>query len=63
MGKAFLDPDVQQDLKTFPFNVTSGPDGRAMVQVKTLDGVKAYVSDSRSSTIPDPDSLFGDSGS
>ncbi|XP_058728972.1 heat shock 70 kDa protein 15-like [Vicia villosa] len=43
IGKQFLDVDLQRDLKSLPYNVTEGPDGYPLIQVRYLGEVRAYT--------------------
>lgn len=42
MGKKFSYPDVQEDMKHFPFKVVEGGDGSACVEVKYMDKKETF---------------------
>ncbi|PKA64524.1 Heat shock 70 kDa protein 14 [Apostasia shenzhenica] len=43
IGRKFSDPDLQRDLKSFPFTVTEGPDGFPLIHVRYLGEQKAFT--------------------
>ena len=49
MGKKYSDPQVQQDLHSFPFKVAAGPNGECLFEVGddaagiSCQGVRAYA--------------------
>jgi heat shock protein 4 len=43
IGRQFNDPELQRDLKTFPFNVTEGPDGYTLIHARYLGEVRAFT--------------------
>ena len=43
LGKPFSSPDVQRDIKKFPFEVVEGPDGKCLVKVDYLGERKAFT--------------------
>ncbi|KAG4978961.1 hypothetical protein AAZX31_13G340100 [Glycine max] len=49
IGRQFADPELQQDIKTFPFVVTEGPDGYPLIHAR-------YLGESRTFT---PTQVFG----
>ncbi|XP_047157901.1 heat shock 70 kDa protein 15-like [Vigna umbellata] len=43
IGRQFADPELQRDLKTFPFVVTEGPDGYPLIHARYLGEVKTFT--------------------
>ncbi|CAJ1955198.1 unnamed protein product [Sphenostylis stenocarpa] len=43
IGRQFADPELQRDLKTFPFAVTEGPDGYPLIHARYLGEVKTFT--------------------
>ncbi|KAK6914910.1 Heat shock protein 70 family [Dillenia turbinata] len=43
IGKRFSDPELQSDLKSFPFTVTEGPDGFPLVHVRYLGEQRQFT--------------------
>jgi heat shock protein 4 len=44
LGKRFSDPKVQQDLRTFPYQVVQGPRGECLIEVSRNDCIKEGTS-------------------
>ncbi|PON36007.1 Heat shock protein 70 family [Parasponia andersonii] len=43
IGRQFSDPELQKDLKSFPFAVTEGPDGYPLIHARYLGETKAFT--------------------
>ncbi|XP_031488053.1 heat shock 70 kDa protein 14-like [Nymphaea colorata] len=43
IGRKFSDPELQRDMKAFPFNMTEGPDGFPLVHVRYLGENKTFT--------------------
>lgn len=43
IGRQFSDPELQRDLKTFPFTVTEGPDGYPLIHARYLGEQRAFT--------------------
>nr|XP_043623081.1 heat shock 70 kDa protein 14 [Erigeron canadensis] len=43
IGRPFSDPELQQDLKAFPFSVTEGPDGYPLINAQYLGEKKTFT--------------------
>ncbi|PON35160.1 Heat shock protein 70 family [Trema orientale] len=43
IGRQFSDPELQKDLKSFPFAVTEGPDGCPLIHARYLGETKAFT--------------------
>ena len=43
IGRQFSDPELQRDLKTYPFLVTEGPDGYPLIHARYLGDVKTFT--------------------
>lgn len=43
VGRKFHDPDVQRDLRLFPFSVTEGPDGTPQINVQYLGEHRSFT--------------------
>ncbi|KAJ9538124.1 hypothetical protein OSB04_030857 [Centaurea solstitialis] len=43
VGRLFSDPDLQQDLKAFPFSVTEGPDGFPLIHAHYRSETKSFT--------------------
>ncbi|CAN6442203.1 unnamed protein product [Victoria cruziana] len=43
IGRKFSDPELQRDMKSFPFNMTEGPDGFPLVHVRYLGESKSFT--------------------
>ncbi|KAE7997427.1 hypothetical protein FH972_002065 [Carpinus fangiana] len=43
IGRQFNDPELQRDLKIFPFTVTEGPDGYPLIHARYLGEVRAFT--------------------
>lgn len=51
MGKNFSDPQVQRDLKNWPFRVESGPNDKPQIVVKHKDQIKKFYPEQISAMI------------
>jgi L1 cell adhesion molecule like protein len=51
IGRKFSDPTVQNDLKHWPFTVTSGPGGKPLIQVTFKGEVKQFAAEEVSSMV------------
>ena len=43
IGRQFSDPELQRDLKTFPFVVTEGPDGYPLIHARYLGEARTFT--------------------
>ncbi|CAL9067404.1 heat shock 70 kDa protein 14-like [Musa acuminata AAA Group] len=43
IGRKFSDPEVQKDIQSFPFRVTEGPDGFALIHANYLGEQRAFT--------------------
>ncbi|XWS19014.1 hypothetical protein CRYUN_Cryun32bG0094800 [Craigia yunnanensis] len=43
IGRQFSDPELQRDLKSFPFNVTEGPDGYPLIHARYLGEMRTFT--------------------
>ncbi|KAL3528783.1 hypothetical protein ACH5RR_008105 [Cinchona calisaya] len=43
IGRLFLDPELQSDLKALPFTVTEGPDGFPLIHARYLGEMRAFT--------------------
>lgn len=43
IGREFSDPELQQDLKCFPFTVTEGPDGYPLIHARYLGEIRTFT--------------------
>ncbi|GMN37251.1 hypothetical protein TIFTF001_006651 [Ficus carica] len=43
IGRQFSDPELQRDLKTFPFTVTEGPDGFPLIHARYLGEQRTFT--------------------
>ncbi|KAG6727920.1 hypothetical protein I3842_02G148100 [Carya illinoinensis] len=43
IGRQFNDPELQRDLKSFPFSVTEGPDGYPLIHARYLGEAKTFT--------------------
>ncbi|KAH7565189.1 hypothetical protein ACOSP7_020603 [Xanthoceras sorbifolium] len=43
IGRQFSDPELQRDLKTFPFAVTEGPDGFPLIHARYLGEMRVFT--------------------
>ncbi|VFQ92904.1 unnamed protein product [Cuscuta campestris] len=43
IGRQFLDPELQKDLKSLPFSVTEGPDGYPLIHARYLGEMKTFT--------------------
>jgi heat shock protein 4 len=43
IGRKFQDPEVQRDLRLFPFTVTEGPDGGPLIHVQYMGESRAFT--------------------
>lgn len=43
IGRKFSDPDLQRDIKSFPFTVTEGPDGFPLIHARYLGDTKTFT--------------------
>lgn len=43
IGRKFLDPDMEKDLKMLPLETSEGPDGGVLIHLKYLDGIHTFT--------------------
>ncbi|GLU22182.1 hypothetical protein SLE2022_382750 [Rubroshorea leprosula] len=43
IGRQFSDPELQRDLKSWPFNVTEGPDGYPLIHARYLGEMRTFT--------------------
>lgn len=43
IGRQFADPELQRDLKSFPFSVTEGPDGFPLIHARYLGEMRTFT--------------------
>lgn len=43
IGRRFLDPDMEKDLKMLPLETSQGPDGGVLFHLKYLDGIHTFT--------------------